>query len=116
MKATRFETKGYEILDYAARELKSKEPEYVTVLGHIRALTSSDNPLSAGSRRAVVVRGTYTGFHRPVDIVVELTRDDYARANQAHIDWSQVHVSGVITRSGTAWRLLDAHDFRVLER
>jgi|CXWL01.1.fsa_nt_gi hypothetical protein len=106
---------GYEILEYAAQQLKSLKPEFVNVVGHVRALTSSDNPLSLGTRRAVVVRGIYPGIRRAVDVIVELERDDYAKANDAHIRWQNVQASGIISRSGTGWRLLNMRDFKVLE-
>lgn len=114
IKPIRFLKGGCDILEYAAKALKSQKPDVVDVIGHVRALTSSDNPLSSETRRAVVIRGLYPGVKRALDIVVELERDDYAKANRAHIEWQTVQVSGIISRSGTAWRLLNVKDFQVL--
>lgn len=105
---------GYEILDYVAVQLKTQEPTYITIIGHVRGLTSSDNPLNFGTRRAVVLRGLIPGFNRSTDVVVELEREDYSLANQAHINWQTIQVCGILSRSGTGWRLLDVHDFKVL--
>lgn len=107
-------TNGYDILEYAAKELKTAEPEFIKLVGHIRALTASDNPYKPGTRRAVVVRGIYPEIKRAIDVIVELDREDYAKANEAHIGWQNVQISGVISRSGTAWRLIDVRDFKVL--
>lgn len=115
MKPIRLRKDGYDILEFAAKQLKSLEPQTVKVVGHVRALTSSDNPQSLGTRRAVVIRGAYPGVRRAVDIIVELDRDGYAKANDAHISWRNVEVTGTITRSGAAWRLSNAQDIRVLE-
>ena len=107
-------TNGYDILEYAAKELKTTKPEHIRFVGHIRALTASDNPYKPNTRRAVVIRGVLPEIKRLVDVIVELDREDYAKANEAHIGWQNIEVSGVLSRSGTAWRLIDVRNFRVL--
>lgn len=103
---------GYENLEYAAKELKTIKPEIVTITGKVRALTSSDNPLSSGTHRAIIIRGYYADLKRPIDILVELDRDDYEKANKAHIEWLTVEVNGILVRSGATWRLSKAKDFK----
>jgi len=107
-------TNGYEILEYAANELKTARPEHIKFVGHVRALTASDNPYKSGTRRAVVIRGIVPQMKRVVDVIVELDREDYAKANEAHIGWQNVEINGVLSRSGAAWRLIDIRDFKVL--
>lgn len=107
-------TNGYDILEFAAKELKTTKPEHIKFVGHIRGLTASDNPYKLGTRRAVVIRGVLPEMKRVADVIVELDREDYAEANEAHIDWKNVQISGVLSRSGTAWRLIDVRDFKVL--
>ena len=97
---------GYEILEYVANELKTKKPLFLTLTGHIRALTASDNPLNSSTRRAVVLRALLPNARRENDIILELERDDYSKANIAHMNWQIVQVSGVLSRSGTGYRLL----------
>lgn len=105
---------GYEALEYAAKKLKALKPESINLVGHVRALTVSDNPLSLGTHRAVVVKGNLPGVKRAVDVIVELDREDYAKANKAHIEWQIVQISGILNRSGVTWRLTDAKDLKVI--
>ena len=105
---------GYEILDYAAKELKKRTPEFITISGHVKALTSSDNPLNLGTRRAVVIRTLLPNTNRESNVIIELERDDYAKANKAHIKWQNIQVSGILSRSGTGWRLLNVQGFKIL--
>lgn len=107
-------TGGYEILEYAAKELKAVKPEFVRLVGHVRGLTTTDNPFGVKTKRAIVVRGIYPGSKRPVDVIVELDMEDYAKANDAHISWRNIQVSGIMVRSGTAWRLSNPRDFTSL--
>lgn len=104
---------SYDYLEYAANELKKLKPEYVTVRGRIVGLSSKDNPLGATAHRSVIIRGRYREDMRPVDIIVELNKDDYVTASQAHIEWVIVEVNGVLSRSGYNWRLTDATDFKI---
>ena len=104
---------SYNYLEYAADELKKLKPEYVTVTGRIVALTSKDNPLGASAHRSVVIRGKFNDNARRVDIVVELNKEDYIKAGQAHLEWDVIEVSGVLSRSGYGWRLTDATDFTI---
>lgn len=104
---------SYDYLEYAANELKKLKPEYVTVRGRIVGLSSKDNPLGATAHRSVIIRGRYRQDMRPVDVIVELNKDDYVRASQAHIEWVIVEVNGVLSRSGYNWRLTDATDFKM---
>jgi len=106
--------RSYDYLAYAAKELRQLEPEHVTIRGRVTGLTSKDDPLGASTRRSVVIRGTFPDITRPVDVVVELDRDDYVAANGAHIDWNTVEIDGIIGRSGHAWRLSDPTNFRVM--
>ena len=105
---------GYQILAYTADLLKERKPEVVTIRGNVRGLTSSDNPHNLGTRRAVVVRTVIPNSKRLTDVIVELERDDYSKANKAHIDWSEIQVSGILSRSGAGWRLLNIQGFSVL--
>lgn len=110
----RLRSNGYALLDEAAAALRKREPEYVTIVGHVRALTASDNPASLGTRRAIVVRSALPGSRRQSDVIVDLAREDYAAAMGAHLGWRNVQVGGVLSRSGTGWRLLNQRDFKAL--
>jgi hypothetical protein len=105
---------SYDYLEYAATELKKLKPEYVTVKGRIVGLTSKDNPLGASAHRSVVIRGRFNeNSTRRVDILVELNKEDYIKASQAHLEWDVIEVNGVLSRSGYGWRLTDATDFKI---
>jgi hypothetical protein len=104
---------SYEFLEYAGNELKKLKPEYVSIKGRIIGLSSKDNPLGTSAHRSVIIRGRYQEDMRPIDILVELSKDDYIRASQAHIEWAIIEVNGVLSRSGYGWRLSDATDFMI---
>ncbi len=107
---------GCQILDDAARQLKALVPEPIKLNGHVRGLTASDDPLSPDSRRAVVIRGLDARTtKRMLDVVVDLEPEDYAKAHDAHIRWRLVQISGILTRSGSAWRLSDPRGLKILE-
>jgi hypothetical protein len=112
-KPIRLRKEGYENLEYAAIKLKTVKPEKIKLIGHVRALTSSDNPLSLGTRRSIVIKSIYPGTNRVIDVIVELDREDYAKATDAHIEWHTVQVNGVLSRTGTIWRLIDSTCFRI---
>ncbi len=112
--AIRLAGTSYEYLEYAAKELRQLKPEYVTVKGRVTSLTSKENPLGTTSRRLVIVRARYRPDVKPIDIFIELEKDDYIAANNAHINWGVVEVSGVISRIGNAWRLSEPSGFKVV--
>jgi hypothetical protein len=107
--------RSYNYLKYAAEELRQLKPEYVTVTGRVTGLTSKDNPLNLGTRRSVVVKGRYRPDMRPIEIIVELDKDDYVAADNAHMHWRTVQINGILSRSGYAWRLNEPTEFMVLE-
>ena len=74
-------------------------------------MSSKDNPLGTSAHRSVIIRGRYQEDMRPIDILVELNKDDYIRASRAHIEWAGIEVNGILSRSGYGWRLSDATDF-----
>lgn len=49
----------------------------------------------------------------PVDIIVELAKDNYIAASEAHIRWAIIEVNGILSRTGSNWRLTDAKDFTI---
>jgi hypothetical protein len=107
---------SYDYLEYAAEELKKLEPEFVTVIGKVVGLSSRENPLESSTniKRSVVVRGRYRSDMKPIDVIIELGRDDYIVANDAHLSWKTVEVSGILSRSGNAWRLTEVSNLRIL--
>ncbi len=111
----RIHENGYEILEYVAKQLKIRKPEMIVLSGNIRALTASDNPFNQQTHRAVILRGQIPDSKRATDIILDLEREDYNKAINAHKNWQIVRVSGVLSRSGSGWRLLNIKDFSVLE-
>ncbi len=104
---------SYEYIEYAANELKRLQPENVKVRGRIVGLSSKDNPLGPNARRSVIIRGRWRENMRPVDIIVELAKDDYIAASEAHIGWAIIEVHGILSRTGSNWRLTEAKDFTI---
>lgn len=115
LKPVRLNERSYEYLEYAAEKLRELKPEYVTIKGKVIGLSSKENPLgTAPTDRSVIIKGKFQEQKRSVDVLVELEKEDYIIANQAHIKWDTVEVSGIISRTGNAWRLSEPKGFRVI--
>lgn len=104
---------GYDHLAWVAEKLKKETPRRATITGHVRGVQSSDDPSNVNSKRAVVVRSVIHETGRAADAIVRLNRDEYRQATNAHEQWLPVSVEGVLSRSGSGWRLLDATNFKV---
>lgn len=101
-------------LRYVATQLKVTEPESATIVGNIRGLTVNANPGNPTSRRAVILYGQNPLSGRSASFVVELAKEDYELAIEAHKSWHRVQVSGFPLRTGALWRLSEPHDFTVI--
>jgi len=107
---------SYTLLREAAEILRTIKPEVRQIRGRVIELSSEGDPLGDGNTtRSVVIRwhNRETG-ERPVKIFVSLSRDEYVRAHQAHLNWSTVEVEGVVQKTGTIWRLLEPSNFEVV--
>lgn len=108
---------SYHLLKAAAAELKTLEPDYIQIQGHVKGLSTSYDPQSdAAIKRSIVLRGRLKDDSKPTDILVELKRDDYLSACDAHREWSTISVSGILGRAGNSWRLYDARDYKVISK
>jgi hypothetical protein len=106
---------SYFLLRAAAEELKKLQPEYIEIQGHVKGVSASDNPQSDTTvKRSIILRAKLREDSKPTDILVELNRSDYLAACDAHRDWSKISVSGILGRAGSAWRLYDARDYKLL--
>lgn len=103
---------GYDNLAWVADKLKTETPRRATISGHVRGLESSDNPSNVNSKRAVVIRAVLPETNRASDVIVRLDLDSYRKATDAHEKWVSVSVEGILSRSGSGWRLLDATNFK----
>ena len=105
---------NYEFLERASIELRRVEPEYQTIRGLVTILRSDNDPLGTSvTDRSVVIKWERPRG-RPVNVYVVLERDDYVKALDAHRTWSTVEVTGVLSRTGSARRLSDPQDFKVI--
>jgi hypothetical protein len=111
----RLGSQEYDYLERASEELRHKEPERITIRGTVKGLTASDAPLKTSSNRLIVIQAILPTTRRVGNVIVELTPDEYVRADRANIAWDTVPVTGILTRSGNNWRLLAPGDFRILE-
>lgn len=107
---------GYAMLKDVAERLKKTKPDYVEIVGYVRALTTNNNPQNLGTRRAIVVRGQIPTAKRVTDVIVELDLEDYLKAHDAHMKWRNVAVDGILARSGVGWRLLNPRNFRMIRQ
>ena len=108
------QTRHYEYLKQAARELRKLEPEHITIEGTVIALSSPDDPLTSNVIDRSVVIKWYRTRRRPIQVRVVLDKDDYIEAHKAHLDWNTISVSGIIQNVGGSWRLSEPHNFKII--
>jgi hypothetical protein len=104
---------GYEHLDYAAEILSELEPEEVTITGQVKVLSADDNPLGLDTSRSIIIRWFDDMEGRTNNVHVQLEKDDYLTAIQAHRDWSLVTIKGLLRRIKRNWRIVEYSDFRI---
>lgn len=115
-KPVRLYERSYEYLENAAESLRELKPEFVTVKGHIIGLSSRENPLGTSeANRSIVISGRFLEKTKPVKILVDLEKDDYINATNAHLQWKTIEVNGVISRTGNYWRLSSPQNFIILD-
>lgn len=104
---------SYENLEYAAEILSELEPASVIIKGLITQLKASDNPLGLDTSRSVIVKWQDDTMGKVYNVFVELDRDDYIKAIDAHREWLPISISGTLKRIKSNWRLFDYYDFNI---
>ena len=103
---------GY--LKDAHTQLKEIKPEKISIEGRVTALSSDEDPRSElVDDRSIMIRVS-TGQFKNRKIRLALGKQDYARADEAHMNWKTISVTGVMHRIGSHWILSDPHDFRII--
>ena len=110
----RIDRNHFDYLHAARRHLMVIEPEKISIEGRVTALSSEDDPRSDDvDDRSVIVRVT-SGRFKSRKLRIALGKRDYERADNAHMDWNTISVTGVMQRMGSHWHLSDPSDFRVI--
>jgi hypothetical protein len=98
-----------EILKEVAREFRLKEPRPDTVLlGYIPNLQRAESQTSGTVKLLSIVDG------QPHSITVDLLKEDYERAVEAHRKQIGISVTGDLIREGQRWKLTRARDVRIV--
>ncbi|MCU6792411.1 hypothetical protein OB236_09745 [Paenibacillus sp. WQ 127069] len=97
---------SYEVIEYAAYELSKIEPYQETIIGKIITLHSNKNPLSDEefSRQAIV---KYDFEGKIVNVKLDLDKEGYSIAYDAHGKGLPIEVVGTIFRKGNTWKMVD---------
>lgn len=100
---------AYEVLEYAAEELKKIEPYIETIIGQIVTLHSTKNPMSDEDfNRQAIVKYEYDG--KTINVKLELDRRGYGIAYEAHGNGLPIKATGQLFRKGNTWRMIDIED------
>lgn len=96
----------YEVLEYAAYELKKIEPYNETIVGHIVTLHSNKDPMSEEDFvRQATIKHEIDG--RKVLVKLDLDKEGYTVAYNAHGKGLPIIVTGSLFRKGNTWRMID---------
>jgi hypothetical protein len=113
--AVRLNETSYEYLDYAYKELKTLKPQFELVRGRVTHLIAKEAPLgNVETDRSVVIKQSNVPRGRARNVIVNLSKEDYIVANDAHMQWRTVEVTGELQRAGQEWRLSQPRDFKVV--
>jgi len=104
-----------QILIDAARSLEKVEPREVTIRGRIIRLASeADKPVEMDwEERVITVEWNDRETGQVFRVRVQLNATEYKDALNAHAFGNTVSISGTLIKSGTTWKLLNPHGFRV---
>ena len=102
-----------EIVKDASAKLKTVEPFKDTIIGRIVTLHSNKSPFTDEEfPRIAIVKHFYQD--RPIEVKLELTREQYKKAWTAHGDGATIKALGKLYRRGNTWRMIEVEDFGVL--
>ena len=105
----------FEYLETASEQLKILKPKFRTIHGLVIGLSSSGDPLSEDIiDRSVLVKWDPPGRGRSRKIRINLEKNDYIKAHQAHLAWDTISVNGVMQRKGSKWQLSEPREFKIL--
>lgn len=106
---------SYEVLEYAADELKKIEPFRETIVGQIVTLHSTKNPMSDEAfNRQAIVKYDYDG--KPIYVKLDLERNQYRIAYEAHGKGQLIRVTGQLFRKGNTWKMTDIEEITLAIR
>lgn len=106
-------SKAFELIEYAADELKKVEPYLETVIGRIVTLHSSRNPMSDDLfNRQITVKYELDG--KTIDVKIDLNKEEYSKALDAHRKGSPIKIVGKLFRKGNTWRMTDIDEISIV--
>ncbi|MDE2859199.1 MAG: hypothetical protein OXN94_15245 [Chloroflexota bacterium] len=114
VKNVRIGQRHVKYLEAASYRLKALEPEFKTITGRVIALSSDGDPLSDNAvERTVVVQWERTN-RRSRKVRMNLSKNDYILADEAHMNWDTISVKGIMQKKGSIWQLSDPEAFTIL--
>lgn len=106
------ETDSFEVLQYAADELQKIEPSKTTIVGNIVTLHSTNNPMSSEDfYRKAIVKYDYDG--RTLNVKLDLDRQGYMIAYEAHGKGLPIRVTGTLFGKGNTWKMADIEEISI---
>lgn len=108
-----FNKAAYDILEYAAEELKKVKPFKDTIIGQIITLHSTKSPMSEDtSSRHAIIRHEHEG--RIIKVKLELNREQYNLALDGHKQGQAIRIEGNLFKKGNLWKMIDVTDLKIL--
>lgn len=106
---------SYEVLEYAADELKKVMPEKLTIIGQIITLHSTKNPMSDEEfNRQAIIKYVYDG--KSINVKLDLDRRGYRVAYEAHGKGLPIKVTGQLFRKGNMWKMVEVEEITMVLR
>lgn len=96
-------------------QLHDLKPEIEYLEGHVIGFHSDGNPqINSYLNRSIVLKWENRPHKRSRRIIIVLNKEDYLNATDAHKQWKKVSVLGIVQYIGSAWRVLQPRDFKIL--
>jgi hypothetical protein len=97
---------AYEVIEYAAEELRKVEPHDVVIIGKVVTLHSTKNPrLDSHFLGSVTVKHIFEGKY--VNVKINLNSEGYTLAVEAHLKGIPIRLEGKLFRKGNTWKIVD---------
>lgn len=104
----KLDQKAFDIVEYAAVELKKIEPYDEIIIGKIVTLHSNKNPMSDDDfPRYVIVKHEYEG--KTIHVKIYLDKEGYNIAYNAHGRGLPIKVKGELFRKGSTWKMINVN-------
>ena len=102
-----------EMLDEASLKLKHVPPSPFSLTGYVANLHCISDPKQDDVHRKILIVHDHSKYGR-IEVGIELSKESYIAAVEAHRDRKELKIQGVLQRIGASWSLHEINEFQVL--